>query len=169
MLLLLLLLLFLILLLFQLLFVVAAPAVTVWYSTVDILALMLNLLTLSIVYPQSFGHLLRLLADLSVPVPEERTSRSRGLCAGCYLRRLKLNATILLTAFSADISCNFENSNWDLGFCNWIYDIASDDVLTWTLASGQDLNQKNKWKNGWILMHQFRFLVSRGRRWLKIN
>ena len=51
-------------------------------------------------------------------------------------------------AFSGDLSCDFENENWDEGLCNWRHDFASRDVFQWKLAPASDSALKKKWRYG---------------------
>ena len=54
----------------------------------------------------------------------------------------------MFSAFSSDISCDFENSDWDNGFCNWQYDFSSENTLKRVEAAASDLTLKKKWKYG---------------------
>ena len=53
-----------------------------------------------------------------------------------------------ISAYSADISCDFESERWDTGFCNWIYDFSSKDIFQRTLAPLTDNALKQRWKFG---------------------
>ena len=53
-----------------------------------------------------------------------------------------------LSAFSGDISCDFETQHWDSGFCNWQYDFNSENLLEFVEAPTSDLTLKKRWKNG---------------------
>ncbi len=54
----------------------------------------------------------------------------------------------MISAFSSDISCDFENPDWDNGFCNWQYDFSSENTLKLVEAASSDLALKKKWKYG---------------------
>jgi hypothetical protein len=54
----------------------------------------------------------------------------------------------MISAFSSDISCDFENPDWDNGFCNWQYDFSSENTLKLVEAAPSDLALKKKWKYG---------------------
>jgi hypothetical protein len=75
------------------------------------------------------------LAELGVDVlPPSPISRSRPF-----------------SAFSGDVSCDFEHPDWDEGFCNWRSSFVSADVFKWKVAPTSDLALRKKWRNGYLI------------------